>query len=174
MERLHSLLLWSDGLCAHRAAQHDRWVDIHSSECPPVSISKFCLSLGILASNFFLAAYGLMNLSCFHSSYTKSPGWRPSFKYYNQWVSLASAIACFVLMFVMEPIYGGVTVGIQVRLICVVLFFNFHQCAAVVGKLRLLCQPRGQLGKRLSSPDDPYCHERHTGWHLRTSFRNDS
>ena len=142
----------------------------------PVSISEFCLSLGILASNFFLAAYGLMNLSCFHSSYTKSPGWRPSFKYYNQWVSLASAIACFVLMFVMEPIYGGVTVGIQVGLICVVLVhvFNFHQCAAVVGKLRLLCQPRGQLGKRLSSPDHPYCHERHTGWRLRTSFRNDS
>ena len=71
-------------------------------------------SKGILASNFFLAAYGLMNLSCFHSSYTKSPGWRPSFKYYNQWVSLLSAIACFVLMFVMNPIYGGVTVGIQV------------------------------------------------------------
>ena len=165
------MLLWSDGLCAHRAAQHDRWVDIFQNVRQ--SISKFCLSLGILASNFFLAAYGLMNLSCFHSSYTKSPGWRPSFKYYNQWVSLASAIACFVLMFVMEPIYGGVTVGIQVGLICV-CFFNFHQCAAVVGKLRLLCQPRGQLGKRLSSPDHPYGHERHTGWLLKTSFRNNS
>merc|ERR1712012_1014523 len=81
-------------------------------------------TIGILASNFFLAAYGLMNLSCFHSSYTKSPGWRPSFKYYNQWVSLASAIACFVLMFVMEPIYGGVTVGIQLLLGSYVYFAN--------------------------------------------------
>merc|ERR1719239_151132 len=81
-------------------------------------------TIGILASNFFLAAYGLMNLSCFHSSYTKSPGWRPSFKYYNQWVSLLSAIACFVLMFVMNPIYGGVTVGIQLLLGSYVYFAN--------------------------------------------------
>ena len=72
-----------------------------------------------------------MNLSCFHSSYTKSPGWRPSFKYYNQWVSLLSAIACFVLMFVMNPIYGGITVGIQVQLMCIPLdqFLNFSLCS---------------------------------------------
>ena len=30
-------------------------------------------AIGILASNFFLASYALMNLSCFHSDYTKSP-----------------------------------------------------------------------------------------------------
>ena len=37
-------------------------------------------AIGVVASNFFLAAYALMNLSCFHSDYTKSPNWRPSFK----------------------------------------------------------------------------------------------
>ena len=37
-------------------------------------------AVGIIASNFFLAAYALMNLSCFHSAITKSPGWRPAFK----------------------------------------------------------------------------------------------
>jgi hypothetical protein len=81
-------------------------------------------TIGVLASNFFLAAYGLMNLSCFHSSYTKSPGWRPSFKYYNQWVSLVSAVACFALMFIMNPIYGGVTVGLQLLLGSYVYFAN--------------------------------------------------
>ena len=30
-------------------------------------------AIGILASNFFLASYALMNLSCFHSDFTKSP-----------------------------------------------------------------------------------------------------
>ena len=30
------------------------------------------------------------------------PGWRPSFKYYNKWVSLAGAILCFVVMFVIN------------------------------------------------------------------------
>jgi solute carrier family 12 sodium/potassium/chloride transporter 2 len=81
-------------------------------------------TIGILASNFFLAAYGLMNLSCFHSSYTKSPGWRPSFKYYNQWVSLFSAIVCFVLMFIMNWIYALVTIGIQAVLATYVYFTN--------------------------------------------------
>ena len=37
-------------------------------------------AIGVVASNFFLAAYALMNLSCFHSDYTNSPNWRPSFK----------------------------------------------------------------------------------------------
>ena len=37
-------------------------------------------AIGVIASNFFLAAYALMNLSCFHSDYTNAPNWRPSFK----------------------------------------------------------------------------------------------
>lgn len=53
-----------------------------------VFIVAFCLMLiaslnavGIIASNFFLAAYALMNLSCFHSSITNAPSWRPAFKW---------------------------------------------------------------------------------------------
>ena len=59
-------------------------------------------------------------------------------------------------------------------LFVLILFPTSILLAAPSGKLRLLCQPRGQLGKRLSSPDHPYCHERHTGWNLGTSFRNNS
>ncbi|XP_023346553.1 bumetanide-sensitive sodium-(potassium)-chloride cotransporter [Eurytemora carolleeae] len=59
-------------------------------------------TIGSLASNFFLAAYALMNLSVFHSSMTKSPGWRPTFKFYNKWISLIGAAACIVLMFLMD------------------------------------------------------------------------
>ena len=51
----------------------------------------FCISLGCiligkldlvatLLSNFFVAAYALINFSVFHASITKSPGWRPAFK----------------------------------------------------------------------------------------------
>ena len=51
----------------------------------------FCVSVGCiligdleavatLLSNFFVAAYTLINFSVFHASITKSPGWRPSFK----------------------------------------------------------------------------------------------
>ena len=103
-------------------------------------------AIGILASNFFLASYALMNLSCFHSEFTKPPrsdyqillglrlarpcqllredltvffspvSWRPAFKYYNKWVSLFSTFLCVGLMFGMAWIYATVTVVCQANL----------------------------------------------------------
>ncbi|KAM4531995.1 solute carrier family 12 member 2 isoform 1-T1 [Fundulus diaphanus] len=55
-----------------------------------------------IISNFFLASYALINYSVFHASLANSPGWRPSFKYYNMWVALAGAILCCVVMFVIN------------------------------------------------------------------------
>ncbi|KAL2100220.1 hypothetical protein ACEWY4_004614 [Coilia grayii] len=55
-----------------------------------------------IISNFFLASYALINFSVFHASLANSPGWRPSFKYYNMWVSLAGAALCCVVMFVIN------------------------------------------------------------------------
>ncbi|XP_065150411.1 solute carrier family 12 member 3-like [Paramisgurnus dabryanus] len=52
-----------------------------------------------LISNVFLCCFGLINFSCFHASYTKSPGWRPSYRLYNAWISLLTAVLCFILMF---------------------------------------------------------------------------
>jgi K-Cl cotransporter len=69
-------------------------------------------TIGSLASNFFLAAYALMNLSVFHSSMTKSPGWRPTFRFYNPWVSLIGSIGCVCLMFAMDWQLALATVGI--------------------------------------------------------------
>ena len=55
-----------------------------------------------IISNFFLAAYCLINFSCFHASFARSPGFRPAFKYYNMWLSLVGAILCLVVMFIMD------------------------------------------------------------------------
>ncbi|KAJ4920387.1 hypothetical protein JOQ06_024535 [Pogonophryne albipinna] len=55
-----------------------------------------------IISNFFLASYALINFSVFHASLANSPGWRPSFKYYNMWVSLSGAVLCCVVMFVIN------------------------------------------------------------------------
>uniref|UniRef100_A0A665TBW8 Solute carrier family 12 member 1 n=1 Tax=Echeneis naucrates TaxID=173247 RepID=A0A665TBW8_ECHNA len=55
-----------------------------------------------IISNFFLASYALINFSCFHASYAKSPGWRPGYKYYNMWLSLFGALLCCVVMFVIN------------------------------------------------------------------------
>ncbi|XP_077514330.1 bumetanide-sensitive sodium-(potassium)-chloride cotransporter-like [Amblyomma americanum] len=69
-------------------------------------ISLACCAIGELnaiapiISNFFLAAYCLINFSCFHASFTRMPGFRPAFRYYNLWVSLVGAILCLSVMFI--------------------------------------------------------------------------
>uniref|UniRef100_A0A8D3DXL9 Solute carrier family 12 member 3 n=1 Tax=Scophthalmus maximus TaxID=52904 RepID=A0A8D3DXL9_SCOMX len=54
-----------------------------------------------IISNFFLCSYSLINFSCFHASVTNSPGWRPSFRFYSQWLSLLGAVCCVVIMFLL-------------------------------------------------------------------------
>jgi solute carrier family 12 sodium/potassium/chloride transporter 2 len=55
-----------------------------------------------LISNFFLAAYTLINFSTFHASLAKPVGWRPTFKYYNMWLSLAGSVLCVLVMFLIS------------------------------------------------------------------------
>ncbi|XP_058809410.1 bumetanide-sensitive sodium-(potassium)-chloride cotransporter isoform X2 [Phymastichus coffea] len=55
-----------------------------------------------LISNFFLAAYTLVNFSTFHASFTRPIGWRPTFKYYNMWLSLAGSVLCVAVMFLIS------------------------------------------------------------------------
>ncbi|CAL1299875.1 unnamed protein product [Larinioides sclopetarius] len=69
-----------------------------------------------IISNFFMAANGLINFSCFHASYVKSPGFRPGFRYYNLWLSLLGALLCIVIMFVMNWITALVTDVVVVAL----------------------------------------------------------
>nr|AIF76153.1 Na-K-Cl cotransporter 2 [Epinephelus lanceolatus] len=69
-----------------------------------------------IISNFFLASYALINFSCFHASYAKSPGWRPAYKYYNMWLSLVGALLCCVVMFVINWWAALLTYGIEILL----------------------------------------------------------
>lgn len=69
-----------------------------------------------IISNFFLASYALINFSCFHASWAKSPGWRPAYKYYNMWLSLLGALLCCVVMFVINWWVALITYGIELLL----------------------------------------------------------
>jgi len=62
-----------------------------------------------LLSNFFVAAYALINFSVFHASITKSPGWRPAFKWYNPWVALLGTFLCVFAMFAMDWVTALIT-----------------------------------------------------------------
>lgn len=55
-----------------------------------------------LISNFFLAAYTLINFSTFHASLVKPVGWRPTFKYYSMWLSLLGFVLCVMVMFLIS------------------------------------------------------------------------
>ncbi|XP_062530592.1 bumetanide-sensitive sodium-(potassium)-chloride cotransporter isoform X2 [Bombyx mori] len=55
-----------------------------------------------LISNFFLAAYTLINFSTFHASLARPVGWRPTFRFYNMWLSLLGSVLCVVIMFVVS------------------------------------------------------------------------
>ncbi|XP_073410926.1 solute carrier family 12 member 3-like [Dendrobates tinctorius] len=70
-----------------------------------------------IISNFFLCSYALINLSCFHASITNSPGWRPSFRYYNKWTSLFGAVVSVVIMFLLTWWAAIIAVAIIVILL---------------------------------------------------------
>merc|ERR1711962_1079605 len=101
-------------------------------------ILVFCIALGCillgdlnvvsgLLSNFFVASYALINFSSFHASITKSPGWRPAFKYFNPWVSLFGCFLCLGCMFLME----WVTAILTFVIICI-LYLYLHYNAPEV------------------------------------------
>nr|CAD7257680.1 unnamed protein product [Timema shepardi] len=75
-----------------------------------------------LISNFFLAAYALINFSTFHSSLAKSPGWRPKFQYYNMWLSLIGAALCVAVMFLISWATALVTLCVVLALYLIVAY----------------------------------------------------
>jgi len=85
-------------------------------------ISLACILIGdlniisSLLSNFFVAVYALVNFSVFHASITKSPGWRPAFKFYSPWVSLFGMFLCIFSMFAMDWITALITFIVTVVL----------------------------------------------------------
>ena len=77
---------------------------------------------------------------------SNSPGWRPSFTYYNKWVSLVGAVACIALMMFMEYITGFITL---------IISFGIYK----------LARPRPCILSRTFeidvSPNDAHCHVVH-------------
>ncbi|EDO49361.1 predicted protein [Nematostella vectensis] len=69
-----------------------------------------------IISNFFLIVYALINYATFVASLGRSPGWRPSFRFYNMWVSLIGALLCVAIMFLINWWAALVTIMIVVGL----------------------------------------------------------
>jgi potassium/chloride transporter 9 len=65
---------------------------------------------------FFLLSYGIVNLACFALKFASAPNFRPTFEFYSRYTSILGALSCFVLMFVINPLYAALTLVIMILL----------------------------------------------------------
>ena len=65
-----------------------------------------------MVTNFFLVTYALVNYSVFAWDISKSPGWRPTFKYYHPYLCLFATVQSIGLMFLINWVYAVVTIAV--------------------------------------------------------------
>ncbi|XP_055375446.1 bumetanide-sensitive sodium-(potassium)-chloride cotransporter [Condylostylus longicornis] len=75
-----------------------------------------------LISTFYLASYALINFCTFHAAFIKPLGWRPTFKYYNKWLSLTGFFLCVAIMFTINYIAAIITFVVIFALYLVVVY----------------------------------------------------
>ncbi|XP_055351604.1 solute carrier family 12 member 3-like isoform X2 [Paramacrobiotus metropolitanus] len=79
-----------------------------------------------VVSNCYLATFALVNYATFDASFSQAPGWRPIFRYYNMWLSLATAIVCFGFMFALDWKSAIIALG-AVGLVYLFVFYKKPQ-----------------------------------------------
>ncbi len=65
-----------------------------------------------VVSMFFLISYGLMNYATYCEASAASPSFRPRFRGYHPWVSLAGCLACGGVMFAIDVTAGAVAFAV--------------------------------------------------------------
>ncbi len=65
-----------------------------------------------VVSMFFLISYGLLNYATYYEASSQSPSFRPRFRYFNKWLSLAGALACLGVMLAIDITAGIVAVAV--------------------------------------------------------------
>ncbi|XP_026325833.1 bumetanide-sensitive sodium-(potassium)-chloride cotransporter isoform X2 [Hyposmocoma kahamanoa] len=75
-----------------------------------------------LISNFYLASYALINFCTFHAAIVRPLGWRPTFRYYNAWLSLMGCLMCVLIMFSISWLNSVITCVIFFALYLVVQY----------------------------------------------------
>ncbi|KAL0271481.1 UNVERIFIED_CONTAM: hypothetical protein PYX00_008562 [Menopon gallinae] len=75
-----------------------------------------------LISNFYLASYALINFCTFHAALIKPLGWRPTYRYYNMWLSLLGFILCVGVMFLIDWVTSLITMIVIFALYLLVVY----------------------------------------------------
>lgn len=63
-----------------------------------------------LITMFFMITYGLLNLATFYEAVTKNPSYRPRFRYCHWTTSLAGAVGCVLVMFLVDWRWASVSI----------------------------------------------------------------
>lgn len=80
-------------------------------------------SVAEIISMFFMVTYGSLCLISFLNHFAADPAYRPRFT--SRWyLSLFGAIACFGLMFFMNPGYAALAVGLMIGLYFFISYYN--------------------------------------------------
>jgi amino acid transporter len=67
-----------------------------------------------VVSMFFLISYGLLNYATYFEARSASPSFRPRFRYFNKWASLAGGLACLGAMLAIDPTAGVVAIAVLI------------------------------------------------------------
>ena len=65
-----------------------------------------------VVSMFFLISYGLLNYATYYEARSQSPSFRPRFRFFNKWASLAGALACLGAMLAVDLSAGVVAIAV--------------------------------------------------------------
>ena len=93
-----------------------------------------------LITMFFMLTYGLLNLATFYEAITKNPSYRPRFRYSHWSTSLAGAIGCLLVMFLINWVWAVVAIF---GMACVYLYISQKEVETRWGDLN-----RGLLFER--------------------------
>jgi amino acid transporter len=63
-----------------------------------------------VVSMFFLISYGLINYATYFEARAASPSFRPRFRFFSKWASLAGALLCAATMLLINPIAGAAAI----------------------------------------------------------------
>jgi hypothetical protein len=67
-------------------------------------------SITPLITMFFMITYGLLNLATFSEAITKNPSYRPRFRYSHWITSLAGALGCLIVMFLIDWRWASIAI----------------------------------------------------------------
>jgi len=67
-------------------------------------------SIAPLITMFFMLTYGLLNLATFYEAITKNPSYRPRFRYSHWTTSLAGALGCLCVMFLIHWLWASIAI----------------------------------------------------------------